>query len=109
MKYIPLDEMLSRPRMRALRALHRHADWVSSPDLYDTCNVSELADDRKTFANALYLLLRTERIERRLVPTGLRDGGRARTIGQYRITNLGRADMRASIESANPSPLEFQA
>jgi len=106
-KYIPLDEMLSRPRIRALRALYRHADWVSSPDLYDACDVSEVPVERKTFASALNVLIRANDIERRAVRTGLMDGERSRTIGQYRITNGGRASLRASIESANPHPSEF--
>jgi len=109
MKYTPLDDLLARPRVRALRVLLRHADWVTSSDLYDACGVSDVDLERNAFAVVLSALVRSGDIQRCLVPTGRRRLSRPSSVGQYRITDNGRESLRALIESANPHPSEFCA
>lgn len=93
-KYFPLDEALSRPLVRALRAL-RHFDWCEQEDLLVACNVGSDDGERNTFWVAVGRAVKDGLVERR--PVQWWTGSRRVNLFEYRITAKGRE--RADKES----------
>lgn len=85
--YIPLDELLARPRYRILRRLLR-ADWLSAFDLFDSLDVPDydgaLTPERRTYSATLTHLVRA----------GMVEADHGRLPGVYRITETGRVAAR---------------
>lgn len=82
-RYVPIDELLERPRVRILRALRRF-DWITAIDLADVLDLPTEKGARDSFASMLGRLVRIGQVERR----GVRPF-------DYRITKEGRADLEA--------------
>ncbi len=78
-RYVPLDELLERPRVRILRTLQRH-DWMTTYELCELLNVPE--HERNTFGSMV----------NRLARLGLIDRRGARSF-EYRINAAGRGDL----------------
>lgn len=82
--YIPIDETLSAPLVRILRAL-RHFEWVTTTDLLLVLGVSERGREHNTLHRALSRACTTGYIATR---------GPARNYREYMITPSGRAELK---------------
>lgn len=76
--YVPLEELLSSPRIRFLRRL-RHFDWSTSDAVLEAMDVTA-SDERNRFTAALRVAIRRGEIDRR----------RDAWTYEYRITASGR-------------------
>lgn len=89
-RYIPLDERLSRPRVRVLRAL-LHFDWVLVLDLAIALDIplggNRQTPERMSFDTALARCVRRGEVERQ---------GR-KNESHYRITATGRRLLAAEL------------
>ena len=85
--YVPLDEVLAKPRIRILRQL-RHHDWTIAVELLDLIGTTS-ASERNRYACVLGSAVVAGLVERR---------DRFGTF-EYRITQAGRAALRAAFDS----------
>lgn len=83
-RYYPLDELLEMPRVRVLRAM-RHFDWASAEDLRVALDIPA---DRRAW-NTL-----AKQLQRLTVEGALERTGPHATLFQYRITELGKRQLR---------------
>lgn len=86
-EYVPLDEILERPRVRILRQL-RHHDWTTPVELLDVLDVPGKSE-RNRYGAALAGAVTCGLIERRDLYS----------TAEYRITMRGREFLRREINS----------
>jgi DNA-binding MarR family transcriptional regulator len=93
-RYIPIDELLQRPDIRALRAL-RWFDWVTAEEIGDTLGLPppDESPQRNTLVAAITRLVNRGEIQRRPAPHGSH-GARF----EYRITAKGRARVERRLQ-----------
>ncbi len=97
--YIPLDEALSKPIVKALRVLRRQgSDWTDSEDLTIACEIPEDHRMLESFRCALRSHVKLGNIER----SGNRRGN------AFRITVDGARALADMLARSAPSPEEFE-
>ena len=88
-RYVPIDEILSSPSTRLLRAL-RWFDWVSVGDLFLAMEIDVIDTEQARYRAALQGLVNAGRAERQ-------GGARSHT---YRLTPAGRAEINNRLRRA---------
>jgi hypothetical protein len=96
--YIPLDETLAWAPVRALRAL-RWLGWADIADLTEATGIGPDLTDRNGLSSALCRHRKAGRVELREVRLASTHSHGRRRERQYRITEAGRAWLRAQLQT----------
>lgn len=107
MKYTPLDEFLSRPRIRIMRILRR-ADWMDSFDLYEACGAGVGSVDRVKYSAAIGDSVQCGEIERRAFRGASLSTGKSGAVCQYRLAAYGLAKLTRMLADAQPDIADYE-
>lgn len=98
-RYVPLDELLARPAIRALRVLRR-CDWLSAGEIGDILGLptegsstSPQSPERNRLSSALGTMKRRGQVEHRRTQAIATRG----LVHEYRITARGRTDLARAL------------